>query len=478
MTLLRSPTVTFAAVLPTLLAMLSSSAALAARWPDVSTPASTTKIGKDDVVLVAGVGKPFVLPEIPGAADVATDWYRFFVDGRGVPVDRAVLLRDTDVTKESLLAEAERLRGLRRGQGTFWLIFVGHGAPSTSGNDGLLLGVDVQPTIRSIESRGLAQRELLHAAGGDEGVPIVAVFDACFSGVGSDGSGRPLVPGSQATLPVRRAPPPKRVTVLQASEAVAGPLPGHNRPAFSYLLLGAVRGWADDDGDGSVKVAEAFAWVKKTITTTVRDRSQIPSLVGPADVVWSRGARERAPNVDTGRRIVDTPRAPAEPRREREVALRAPAADTFDRVAAEEAFTKRRLGATSSGFVRGAYATAVDEARVVETGQRYAPEAAKVITDVSGRHNVGVVGGVGVGAATALVAGSAGAYVLSNGGSEIGLGVVGGFLGGLLGITAGVLTGVALAPSEADEARLSSARSDLADAVNTEERRRLGLGGD
>jgi hypothetical protein len=53
--------------------------------------------------------------------------------------------------------------------------------------------------------------------------------------------------------------------------------------------------------------------------------------------------------------------------------------------------------------------------------------------------------------------------------------VVGGFLGGLLGITAGVLSWVALSPSEADLTRLSSARGDLAEALNTDERRRLGL---
>jgi hypothetical protein len=75
-----------------------------------------------------------------------------------------------------------------------------------------------------------------------------------------------------------------------------------------------------------------------------------------------------------------------------------------------------------------------------------------------------LVGGLGGGLALASVA---------NG--DIGAGIVGGFLGSLLGITAGVMSWVALAPSEADLTRLSSARGDVAEALNVAERRRLGL---
>lgn len=164
-------------------------------------------------------------------------------------------MRDADVTKETLLAEAARLQEVRRPGGTFWIVFVGHGAPAISGTDGLLLGVGVQPTIRSVEYRGLSQQSLLAAASSDN---VVAIFDACCSGGRSDGSGQPLVPGAQATLPVRRAATTTVTAILQASESVAGPRPGHDRPAFGYVLLGGRRGWAGDDGDGVVRVADAF----------------------------------------------------------------------------------------------------------------------------------------------------------------------------------------------------------------------------
>jgi hypothetical protein len=37
----------------------------------------------------------------------------------------------------------------------------------------------------------------------------------------------------------------------------AGPLPGLGRPAFSWLVLGALRGWGDADRDGTVTAREA-----------------------------------------------------------------------------------------------------------------------------------------------------------------------------------------------------------------------------
>jgi len=458
-------------------------------WPELG-PLQRADLGKDDVVLIAGVGRPFVLPPVPGATELATEWYRFFVDGRGVPVENAVLLRDADVTKENLITEAQRLRALKKKAGkrtgTYWLVFIGHGAPASSGQDGLLLGVDVQPTIRSIADRGLPQQALLDAAGGSAD-DVVAIFDACFTGVRSDGSGAPLVPGAQATLPAKRVAPPRSTTILQASEAVAGPLPGHDRPAFSYLLLGALRGWADDDGDGIVRVKDAFAYVKKTLTIAVRSRNQTPTMVGDGDVIAARDVREEGPLLQDAIAGTQRPRTTetptkvatatrADPPRPAATSTTTPrrSRDTFDRLAAEEAFRRKRLVASADGFVRGPYATPVDDqSAFVEAGER-GRQATLTIAEVTSQQTLALGMGLGVGAIGTAVAGASGFVLLNSSDSPV-YGVVGGFLGGLLGVTAGVVTHTILAPSDEDKTRLTAARSDLAEAINTGERQRLGL---
>jgi len=124
----------------------------------------------------------------------------------------------------------------------------------------------------------------------------VAVFDACFSGRTSDG-GQPLVDGLQATPPNRRAPPPRApTTVLAASDTFAGPLPGAGRPAFSYLLLGALRGWADEDGDRRVTVEEAHGFTRATIQALFKSDERLPRRTGPPAEL-ARDAGEARPDL-------------------------------------------------------------------------------------------------------------------------------------------------------------------------------------
>ena len=57
-------------------------------------------------------------------------------------------LRDTEATRETITRSAAIAAAVKPG-GTLWFVFVGHGAPSARGDDGLLLGVDVQPNSDS-----------------------------------------------------------------------------------------------------------------------------------------------------------------------------------------------------------------------------------------------------------------------------------------------------------------------------------------
>jgi uncharacterized caspase-like protein len=146
-------------------------------------------------------------------------------------------------------------------KGTLWFIFIGHGAPNKTGTDGLLLGVDTDGDGDSLSARGVAQERVLSLVGQGKQAHSVVVFDACFSGKTVDGTA-PLVKGLMATLPNRSTSASATATVLAASDSFAGPLPNADRPAFSYLLLGALRGWADDNGDKAIDVDEAHEFTR------------------------------------------------------------------------------------------------------------------------------------------------------------------------------------------------------------------------
>lgn len=310
-----------------LLALLWSAVANAAVWPDLSAPPDAPPDAALDAAVLVGIEDYAFIPDVPGAALNLNDWYRD-LRARGVPIDRITLLRDAQATREEM-TEALRQGAARvPAGGRLWVVFIGHGAPGPGG-DGLLVGVDAQQTPRSLAARGLRQTELLAAVAAAPAA--VVLLDTCFSG--RDAGGGALVPGLQPLVPVAPAAPPPQVVLLTAaaSDQYAGPLPGVRRPAFSYLALGGLRGWADLDGDGRVTAVELQRHSRQVLDSLVVDRRQQPQLAGgtPGTVLSTRA--EAGPDLDALRLDFAPRPAPGRPAPAGAATLRLVATDRGDR---------------------------------------------------------------------------------------------------------------------------------------------------
>jgi hypothetical protein len=277
-------------------------------WPDLSRSPSPVGGGENDVAVIVGIQQYAHVSNIPGAAKNATDWYRYMVKTRGLPSDRVTLLLDQDATREEIRLAAEEAARLAGGRGALWFVFIGHGAPSPSDQDGLLVVFDTQQKARSLSSRSVSRGEILRILESSRAARINVVLDACFSG--KNNAGEQLVAGLQPLVVTHSEPTSDPRTTLMtaaASDEFAGPLPGAQRPAFSYLMLGGLRGWADEDADGRVSAGELHRYTSKTLRSTLRGRSQTPTLVGQDGVRLARSADEVGPDVaDLLLRATDT----------------------------------------------------------------------------------------------------------------------------------------------------------------------------
>lgn len=287
-----------------LTALLSASSSLAVSWPDLTRPAPLAVAGPDDVALIIAVENYVSVPAIPGALQNGVEWYTYFTRTLGLPSSQVMLLRDNEATVERIRRYASVMAGKARDKGTLWFVFIGHGAPAMDGTDGLLVGFDAQQDADSLMARSMRRKELLELLGDGPQARTVALLDACFSG--RTPSGGTLVPGLQPLIPVREndvipaSGTAKQTIVLSAaaSDQFAGPLPDIGRPAFSYLALGALRGWADRDADQNVTAEELRDYVQDTLLLTVRGRTQTPQLsVNAAGVVLASGVTETAPSL-------------------------------------------------------------------------------------------------------------------------------------------------------------------------------------
>jgi hypothetical protein len=104
------------------------------------------------------------------------------------------------------------------------------------------------------------------------------------------------------------------------SDQFAGPLPGGARPAFSYLALGGLRGWAANE-QGQVTASSLVDYIRRTLSLS-RDRTQTPELSTPATaaVVLGKGheagpdmaklQREAAASSGSGFQVTNLPSVP------------------------------------------------------------------------------------------------------------------------------------------------------------------------
>ncbi len=266
---------------------------IVADWPKLGAAPNVAAEGSRDAAVIIGIESYLVVPGVPGAGANAKDWYSFFIDGLRIPVDHVHWVRDRQAVREEILKQVAAAAGELGAGGKIWFVFIAHGAPSKDGKDGMLVGADAQQTADSLYARSVGTSEIVQAI--DKAPVAVAIIDACFSGQTS--SGKAIASGLQPLVVMRDTASLGKVTMLSAgaSDQFAGPLPGSNRPAFSYLVLGALRGWAAD-GEGNVTAQAAIDYAKKALDVLPTGRTQTPSIAGadPAMVLVHQ-AREAGP---------------------------------------------------------------------------------------------------------------------------------------------------------------------------------------
>jgi len=233
--------------------------------------------GGHDAAVVVGVEHYAHLPAVAGARLNSGDWFRYLTKVRDIPARRVVLLEDSDATPGKIKAALADAAANVGKEGTLWFVFVGHGAPTKDGKDGVLVGVDAHADPRDFYPYTVKRSEVLGLMQISRARSKVAVLDVCFAGLNADGG--QVLSGAQFAVPGVFADVGD-VVLLTAGRPrdIAGRLPGANRPAFSYLALGGLLGWADDDGNRRVTGREVVAYVRDVLRMLSPGSEQVPGM--------------------------------------------------------------------------------------------------------------------------------------------------------------------------------------------------------
>ncbi len=266
-------------------------------WPDVDRwEESGQRAPQDAAVVVGNESYPLMGIDVPFASRDADAFARFLVRGRGVPSEQIHPLIGADPHE---VREAVQLAASQVGEdGVFWFYFAGHGVAHPNTGRRMLLG-DTAKGVDRLDDHAVGVDQITAWIGGGQ---AILVIDACYTGISRTGvpltDDRSLVP--DFALPEHR----DQVEWTAASKGQqARPLHETRHGAFTYFVLGALRGWADGfeqkRRDNKVTLGEAHAYVRQALVD-VGVRGQTPMLLaeGMERVVLHQGRRlEPAPSL-------------------------------------------------------------------------------------------------------------------------------------------------------------------------------------
>jgi hypothetical protein len=262
-------------------------------------PGAAQKPFPKDWALVIGIEEYSGLPQVNYAKRDALIVRDYFIKVLGVPEENVVTLIDKDATKARIEGFIKQyLPENVSSETTLYVYFAGHGAPDMAKGEPYLVPYDGD--TRFIEQTGYNLKSFYQDLNKIKLQRIYIFLDSCFSGVAARASDM-LVKGARpALIHVENASIASN-TIVALSAADAGQLsnmyPDEKHGLFTYYLLRAFQGEADNNSDHWVSVKELYEYVKSNVSRVARRMGAeqtpviMPSLETLKDLAVSRSLR-------------------------------------------------------------------------------------------------------------------------------------------------------------------------------------------
>ncbi|HBN53341.1 MAG TPA: polysaccharide deacetylase [Stenotrophomonas sp.] len=197
----------------------------------------------------------------------------------GFPPSQVIVLKNREATRNNILAAFhDRLAdGRTQKNDRVFVFFAGHGATRqlASGRDlGYIIPVDSDP--KEFATDAIAMTDVQNIAESLQAKHVLFVMDACYSGLGLTRGG---ASSSSFLRENARRTARQMLTAGGADQQVADSGPnGHS--VFTWVLLQALSGKGDLNGDGLITGTELAAYVAPAVSAVSRQTPAFGSLPG------------------------------------------------------------------------------------------------------------------------------------------------------------------------------------------------------
>lgn len=250
-----------------------------ARAPSATASATVTTGYAKSWAIVIGIDDYARWPKLEYAANDAQAIANTLTGPLGFPSSQVIVLKNAEATRNNILAAFHDRLGDGRAQTNdrVFVFFAGHGATRrlASGRDlGYIIPVDSDP--QQLASDAIAMSDLQNIAESLQAKHVLFVMDACYSGLGLTRGG----PSSSAYLRENaRRIARQMLTAGGADQQVADSGPnGHS--VFTWVVLQALAGKGDLNGDGLITGTELAAYVAPAVSAVSAQTPAFGSLPG------------------------------------------------------------------------------------------------------------------------------------------------------------------------------------------------------
>lgn len=244
-----------------------------------ASQATVTTGYKNSWAIVIGIDDYANWPKLEYASRDAQAIANTLTGQFGFPSSQVIVLKDQQATRNNILAAFhDRLAdGRTQKDDRVFVFFAGHGATRrlASGRDlGYIIPVDSQPGEFATDA--IAMTDVQNIAESLQAKHVLFVMDACYSGLGLTRGGPP---SSSFLRENARRTARQMLTAGGADQQVADGGPnGHS--VFTWVLLQALSGKGDLNGDGLITGTELAAYVAPAVSAVSQQTPAFGSLPG------------------------------------------------------------------------------------------------------------------------------------------------------------------------------------------------------
>jgi hypothetical protein len=247
-------------------------------------PAAIRKnIPKDAVAIIIGIQNYKRVTKADFANSDAQVFYDYAVRALGVKEENIKLLLDAEAEDIEIYRAFKNWLPLKvkKNKTDVYVFFSGHGLPSEDGKSLFFLPYGVDKDF--IDKSAVSQKEIVAALQASQPKSVTMFIDSCYSGQARTGETL-LAEARPVSVKVKEAVFPPEFVVLSASapDQISSSSSDLKHGIFSFYLMKAMEGDADENKDGKITVGELQNYLADTVARQAMgmNRKQQPQLIG------------------------------------------------------------------------------------------------------------------------------------------------------------------------------------------------------